>query len=67
MAVWRSAPAPATAVCRSVVNVAIPQRRGNELPMKATRRKALTVALADGGLMRSATARDFSKSVRPES
>jgi hypothetical protein len=27
----------AIACCRSVVNVAIPQRRGSELPMKASR------------------------------
>jgi hypothetical protein len=27
----------ATACCRSVVKVAMPQRRGNELPMKARR------------------------------
>jgi hypothetical protein len=27
----------ATACCKSVVNVAIPQRRGSELPMKAMR------------------------------
>jgi len=30
-------PDDCTALCRSVVNVAMPQRRGKELPMKATR------------------------------
>ena len=29
------------ACCRSVVKVAIPQRRGSELPMKATRRSGV--------------------------
>ena len=29
------------ACCRSVVNVAIPQRRGSELPMNAKRRGAV--------------------------
>jgi hypothetical protein len=31
----------AIACCRSVVNVAIPQRRGSELPMNAKRRGAV--------------------------
>src|SRR6185437_16143616 len=33
----------AIACCRSLVNVAIPQRRGGELPMKATRSHAVTL------------------------
>ncbi len=37
MTVLESARAAATALCRSVVNVAIPHRRGSELPMNAMR------------------------------
>src|SRR6266700_3716055 len=33
-----------TACCRSVVKVAIPQRRGRELPMKAIRRMGVMIA-----------------------
>src|SRR5207248_2975363 len=36
----------AVACCRSVVKVAIPQRRGNELPMNATRLATVTPATA---------------------
>src|ERR1700730_14517946 len=38
MALSEISPEAAMACCKSVVNVAIPQRRGSELPMNATRR-----------------------------
>jgi hypothetical protein len=43
MTVSASGRARATACCRSFVNVAIPQRRGSEFPIKATRIDGVTV------------------------
>jgi hypothetical protein len=45
MAVSTLGRALATACCRSVVKVAMPQRRGSELPMKARRLDGLIVLL----------------------
>src|ERR1044071_2429505 len=43
MAVSAPGRARATACCRSLVNVAIPQRRGSEFPMNATRMDGVTI------------------------